>query len=275
LKKNIEKIITFPKSSFYWGMRILKKEKRNAMFVVYAFCKKVDTIADSNLPNKKKIKNLNKLKSEINEIFNNKPKNNFGIILNENIKKFKLKKKYFFDVIKGVEMDIKNIMICPSKKNFNLYCYRVAGAVGLISLGIFGEYNKNGKSFALYLAKALQITNILRDIKEDEEMGRIYIPKEILNKYNIKKEKISLMIQNKMFPKACWYLSKIADHNFKMAKKKLKYCSENKLKSAVLMMETYKILLNKLKKNKWENLEKKIYLTNFEKIYLFVKGIIF
>ena len=66
-----------------------------------------------------------------------------------------------------VRMDIKNIMVCPTNRIFNLYCYRVSGAVGLISLSIFGEYNKNGKSFALYLAKALQITNILRDINED------------------------------------------------------------------------------------------------------------
>ncbi len=245
------------------------------MFTVYAFCKKVDTIADSKLSSNIKVKKINNLKLEINKIFNNKPKNNFGIALKQNINKYKLKKKYFFDIIKGVEMDIKNIMVCPTNRIFNLYCYRVAGAVGLISLSIFGEYNKNGKSFALYLAKALQITNILRDINEDKQMGRIYIPKEILKKNNIKKERISLIIKNKMFPKACWDLSKIADLNFKMAKKKLKYCSKSNLKSALLMMETYEILLKKLKKNKWENLEKKIRLTKFEKIFLFIKGIIF
>ena len=171
-------------------------------------------------------------------------------------------------------MDINDIMICPSKKIFNLYCYRVAGAVGLISLKIFGYYNKKSKSFGLYLANALQITNILRDIKEDKSMGRMYIPRDILYKNGIKTNKIILILKNKKFPDACKNLSKFADLNFNNADKVLKSCSKKKLKSAILMMDTYKLLLKKLKKENWQNLDKKITLTSVEKFFLFIKGII-
>ena len=127
-------------------------------------------------------------------------------------------------------MDIDNIMICPSKKIFNLYCYRVAGAVGLLSLKIFGDYNKKTRSFGLYLAKALQITNILRDIKQDKSMGRMYIPKEILKSVGIKSTNIDFILKNKKLPEACAKLAIVADLNFKKADKKLKFCSKKKIK---------------------------------------------
>ena len=274
MSNNNQNIIKYPKSSFYWGMKILDSKKRNAMFAIYAFCKKVDSIADSREINKKKISKIKKLRKEINEIFKNNLNNNFNKTLKYYIDVHKLKKKYFLDIIKGVEMDINNIMICPNKKIFNLYCYRVAGAVGLISLQIFGDYNKKTKSFGLYLAKALQITNILRDINQDKTMGRMYIPKEILNKAGIKSKKIIFILKNKKFPEACKNLAKIADLNFNLADKQLKFCSKKKLKSAVIMMDTYKLLLNKLKQKGWVNLKEKVTLTKFEKLFLFIKGII-
>ena len=255
-------------------MKILEKEKKNAMFAIYAFCKKTDSIADSFELKSIKKKKIKELRIEIEEIYNNKLNNNFRKTLKYYIDKYKLNKKYFLDIIKGVEMDINDIMICPSKKIFNLYCYRVAGAVGLISLKIFGCYNKKSKSFGLYLANALQITNILRDIKEDKSMGRMYIPRDILDKNGIKTNKIILILKNKKFPDACKNLSKFADLNFNNADKVLKSCSKKKLKSAILMMDTYKLLLKKLKKENWQNLDKKITLTSVEKFFLFIKGII-
>jgi len=255
-------------------MKILEKEKKNAMFAIYAFCKKTDSIADSFELKSIKKKKIKELRIEIEEIYNNKLNNNFRKTLKYYIDKYKLNKKYFLDIIKGVEMDINDIMICPSKKIFNLYCYRVAGAVGLISLKIFGYYNKKSKSFGLYLANALQITNILRDLKEDKSMGRMYIPRYILDKNGIKTNKIILILKNKKFPDACKNLSKFADLNFNNADKVLKSCSKKKLKSAILMMDTYKLLLKKLKKENWQNLDKKITLTSVEKFFLFIKGII-
>ena len=275
MSNNIQNIIKYPKSSFYWGMKILDEEKRNAMFAIYAFCKKTDSIADSHELKKKKIKKINELRKEINKIFNNNLNNKSSRTLKYYIDSYKLKKKYFLEIINGVEMDINNIMICPNKKIFNLYYYRVAEAVGLISLKIFGCYNKKTKYFGLYLAKALQITNILRDIKQDKDMGRMYFPKEILNSVGIKTKKIILILKNKNFSKACVKLAKLADLNFKQADKQLKFCSKKELKSAILMMDTYKLLLKKLKKKGWESLEEKVSLTKLEKFFLFIKGLIY
>ena len=275
MSNNIQNIIKYPKSSFYWGMKILGEERKNAMFAIYAFCKKADSIADSHELKKKKIKKINELRKEINKIFNNNLNNKSSRTLKYYIDSYKLKKKHFLEIINGVEMDINNIMICPNKKIFNLYCYRVAGAVGLISLKIFGCYNKKTKYFGLYLAKALQITNILRDIKQDKDMGRMYFPKEILNSVGIKTKKIILILKNKNFPKACVKLAKLADLNFKQADKQLKFCSKKELKSAILMMDTYKLLLKKLKKKGWESLEEKVSLTKLEKFFLFIKGLIY
>ena len=238
------------------------------------FVKKLTQLLIVERLKKKKISKIKKLRKEINEVFKNNLNNNFNKTLKYYIDIHKLKKKYFLDIIKGVEMDINNIMICPNKKIFNLYCYRVAGAVGLISLKIFGNYNKKTKSFGLYLAKALQITNILRDIKQDKTMGRMYIPKEILNEVGIKSKKIIFILKNKKFPEACENLAKIADLNCNLADKQLKFCPKKKLTSAIKMMDTYKLLLKKLKKKGWENLEEKVTLTKCEKIFLFIKGII-
>jgi len=256
-------------------MKILGKERRDAMFAIYAFCKKADSIADSRKLKKKKIKQINNLRKEINDVFNNNLNNYFSKTLKHYIDSYKLEKKHFLDIINGVEMDINNIMICPNIKIFNLYCYRVAGVVGLISLKIFGQYNKKTKYFGLYLAKALQITNILRDIKQDKDMGRMYIPKEILNSVGIRTKNIIFILKNKNFHKACEKLAKLADLNFKKADNQLKFCSKKKLKSAILMMGTYKLLLKKLKKRGWEDLEKKVNLTKIEKFFLFIKGIIY
>ncbi len=252
-------------------MKILGREKRNAMFTIYAFCKEIDNIGDKFIEKKKKKKELERWKKEINQIYKNKTNNKLSKSLKNYIQKYKLKKKNFLEIIKGIEMDINNKMIAPKQKIFNLYCYRVAGAVGLLCLNIFGENNKNSRSFGIALANAFQITNILRDIKEDSLIGRLYIPKEILKKTGIKENNIDQIIKNKKFFLACKKLAKLADLNFKIAETKLKYCSKKKLKSAILMMYTYKSLLKKLKKSGWKSIEEKIHLTKLEKITLFLK----
>ena len=252
-------------------MKILDREKRNDMFVIYAFCKEIDNIGDSHGQIRKKRQELKDWKKEIDEIYKNKTKKKLGKLLNNCIKKYKLKKNLFLEIIKGIEMDINNKMIAPKQKILNIYCYRVAGAVGLLCLNIYRENNKSSRSFGIALANALQITNILRDIKEDSLMGRLYMPKEILKKVGIKEKNINDIIKNKKFPNACKELAKLADTNFQVAEKKLKNCSKTKLKSAILMMNTYKLLLKKLKNNAWKNIEEKIHLTKLEKITLFLK----
>ena len=271
MSEEIKNITKYPKSSFYWGMKILDREKRNAMFVIYAFCKEIDNIGDSHTQIRKKKRELEDWKKEIDEIYKNKTKKKLGKLLNNCIKKYKLKKNLFLEIIKGIEMDINNKMIAPKQKNLNIYCYRVAGAVGLLCLNIFHENNKNARSFGIALANALQITNILRDIKEDSSMGRLYMPNEILKKVGIKEKNIHDIIKSKKFPNACKELAKLADTNFQVAEKKLKNCSKKRLKSAILMMNTYKLLLKKLKNAAWKNIEEKIHLTKFEKITLFLK----
>ena len=252
-------------------MRILNREKRDAMFTIYAFCKEIDNIGDKIIKKEKKIKELQKWKREIDNIYKNKTNNKLGKLLKKYIERYKLKKNLFLEIIKGIEMDINNKMIAPKQKTLNLYCYRVAGVVGLLCLSIFGENNKNSKIFGIALANALQITNILRDIKEDSLMGRLYMPREILKKVQIKESNINKIIKNKKFPIACKHLAKQSELHFKTAENKLQHCSKKKLKSAILMMETYKLLSKKLKKNGWKNIEEKIHLTKFEKIALFVK----
>ena len=172
-------------------------------------------------------------------------------------------------------MDINNRMIVPKKKIFDIYCYRVAGAVGLLCLCIYQENNKYSRSFGLKLAKALQITNILRDIKQDKSMGRMYVPKEILSNLGIKEKNINQIINNQKFHIACQKLANLAELNFKMAEKELKLCSRNKLKSAILMMLTYKLLLKKLKERGWKNIETKTKLSFIEKITIFLKVLIY
>ena len=172
----IQNIVKKSGTSFYWGMKLLPKDKRRAMFSVYAFCRKIDDIADDlNSTKNKKLKELKKWKKNLDLIYQNKIANDpICREISLSALKFKLEKKHLVALIEGMEMDIHKNIQFPSKKILMLYCDKVAVSVGYLSIKIFGLNNQSSKNYAHYLGRAFQLTNIVRDFNEDLERQRCY-----------------------------------------------------------------------------------------------------
>ena len=176
-------------SSFLTAFIFLKKEKREALTALYAFCREVDDIADECLDHEIASRKLNWWREEIERLFKSEPQHPVSKALHPFISHFNLSKNYFIEIIDGMEMDVK-FNRYESFEQLQLYCYRVASCVGILSANIFGFKNKNTLDFAKNLGIALQLTNIIRDLGEDARRGRIYIPLDELKKLDVSEEEI-------------------------------------------------------------------------------------
>ncbi len=262
----VQKIVRNSKSSFYWGMSVLKSEKKRAMFTVYAFCRVVDDIADDI-----KIKNLkqSKLKSwklKVKNIFGmQKPKTSLEKELKFAIEKFKLEKDDFISIIDGMLMDANQDIKFPSKKRFELYCDRVAVAVGYLAIKIFGLTDQN-KKYAFFLGRAFQLTNIVRDFYEDLKRGRCYIATNYLSRYGIKKN-IKTIIYEPKLQNIFQDILEEADNYFNKATMESKKIDKKKIIAAEIMKSFYKAIHSKLY-NKEIRFKNKVKLSAIEKVYI-------
>jgi phytoene synthase len=167
-------------SSFYSAMRLMPKAEREAMFAIYGFCRIVDDIADDGTGTREERKvELVKWRVELDELYAGNPSERAHFLV-EPMKKYGLRKADFLTVIDGMDMDVAEDIVAPDKKTLDLYCERVASAVGRLSIKVFGMEEGPGDELAHHLGRALQLTNILRDIDEDAGIGRCYLPREYL-----------------------------------------------------------------------------------------------
>jgi len=168
-------------SSFYLGMRVLPKEKREAMFAIYAFCRAVDDIADDGGPRPERGEALARWREDIDALYRGeiRPATAF---LAPHIAPFQLGRSNFHDVIDGMQMDVDEDIQAPDWLTLDIYCDRVASAVGRLSARIFGLSETNADALAHHLGRALQLTNILRDVDEDAAISRLYLPREALER---------------------------------------------------------------------------------------------
>jgi phytoene synthase len=164
-------------SSFYAAMRILPREQREAMFLIYSFCRQVDDIADSDGPRPGRLAALQQWRNDIDALYQGRPPARLVDYV-ASVKKFDLKREDFQAVVDGMEMDVPQDIRAPDLATLDLYCDRVASAVGRLSVRVFGLPTDDGILLAHHLGRALQLTNILRDIDEDATLGRLYLPRE-------------------------------------------------------------------------------------------------
>ena len=246
----VSNIVKKSGTSFYWGMRFLPKNKREAMFAVYAFCRIVDDIADGKLSLDEKKLQLDEWKKIMNGLYQDDvPGNNtVAFALKKVIDEFSLPKDEFLEIIAGMEMDMNNIGKPPTMSELKLYCRRVAGAVGMLSIHIFGDTSKESVQYATCLGEALQLTNILRDEAEDTDMGRIYIPLELMSKYGVEELSPKELLKS---PALLNIRKDLADMTTKMYVKAQSFITpRNKkaLKAAEMMMRVYRAVFKKMQK---------------------------
>ena len=176
------------RSSFYAGMRVLPKAEREAMFAVYAFCRAVDDIADDiDRGRADRAAALTAWRGDIEAFYAGRSPGRAALIADA-ANGFGLAKEDFLAVIDGMDMDIAGDIRAPDAATLDLYCDRVASAVGRLSVRIFGMSGEPATALAHHLGRALQLTNILRDIDEDAAIGRLYLPRETLVAHGITRD---------------------------------------------------------------------------------------
>jgi len=185
-----EAVVARSGTSFYWSMRLLPPDQRAAMFAVYAFCREIDDIADGDDPTPQKLAALAEWRAEIDRVFDGSeaavgPRSATGRSLVAPVQRFGLARADFAALIDGMEMDARGPIVAPDWDTLRLYCARVAGAVGLLSVKIYGLPDAEGRTLAHALGEAVQLTNILRDIDEDAGLGRLYLPAALLAQHSV------------------------------------------------------------------------------------------
>jgi len=171
-------------SSFFYAFLFLPENQRRAMMALYAFCREVDDIADEVSEQDVAMQKLQFWNEELDRTFADKPRHPVGKELNWARQHFHLTEELFLEILDGMRMDVVHQpMLKPA--DLTLYCYRVAGVVGLLTIEVFGHQSRQASDFATTLGEALQFTNILRDLKEDAQRGRIYIPQQELIRFGV------------------------------------------------------------------------------------------
>ena len=226
-------------SSFYLAMRILPKPQRQAMYEVYAFCRQVDDIADEGGSSPVRHAALERWRNDIDAIYAGAEPKPALRTLAVAIREFGLRREDFLAVIDGMEMDVTRDIRAPDWATLELYCDRVASAVGRLSVCIFGTPQAERLALADHLGKALQLTNILRDIDEDAGIGRLYLPREALHAAGITSTVPSAVAADTRLPLACAPVVERIRRHFAEARAIMARCPRGTVSAPRIMDEAY------------------------------------
>jgi phytoene synthase len=232
-------------SSFYAAMRILPAEQREAMFQIYSFCRKVDDIADSDGPRPERLAALQQWRDDIDALYQGNPPLRLRDYVAP-VKKFDLKREDFLAIVDGMEMDVPQNIRAPDMATLDLYCDRVASAVGRLSVRVFGMPHDDGILLAHHLGRALQLTNILRDIDEDAALGRLYLPREGLFHAGITSTDPVKVATDRALPRACLPLAERAKKHFVEADVVMKRNKRRAVRAPRIMGKYYREILELL-----------------------------
>lgn len=258
----VENVVRQARSSFSLGMKALPKERRGYLFAVYAYCRILDDIADSDAPQKSKIAQLDEWKDKVDQFLNQQPNCAVTRILSEATQRFQLPENEFYQLIEGMKADVLGPIQRPNWAMLYDYCRKVAVSVGLLSLPLFGRTDQGAQEFAIEVGYALQLTNILRDVVEDDQIGRLYLPEEALQTYHV---------NDLNSPNLALVLAEVADKaqtHYQNAENKLKVIGSKNLKPALLMKEAYQKIFKKMQRRGWHKITPRMGLSKTEKAFL-------
>lgn len=257
-------------SSFYAAMRILPRRQRQAMFEIYAFCRRVDDIADSDLPRRERLARLARWREDIDALYAGNPP--AGLVgLTRTAMEFSLKREDFIGVIEGMEMDAREDIRAPDFATLDLYCDRVASAVGRLSVRIFGMPEADGIALAHHLGRALQLTNIMRDLDEDAGVGRLYLPREALTEAKINTTDPTAVLANPALAKACTLVVARARGHFTEAEKIMRRSSRRAVRAARIMGEVYRRILDGMVARGWSAPRERVRLSRPRLIWILLQ----
>jgi 15-cis-phytoene synthase len=262
-KVNAAKITRESKSNLALAFVALNRERREDITVFYAFCRVIDDIADSTeLSVQEKTRDLIAWRRWLRQPTPDEPA--LAPDLRGLIAKYPLTPEMLEEIIDGVEMDLSNVRY-DSFEELRVYCYRVASAVGLVSIEIFGYRNPACRQYAIQLGLALQMTNIIRDVGKDLSSGRIYLPQQDLARFDYSEEDLRLRKYNEPFLRLMKFEAARAEEFFAQAANLLPRDDRRSMVAAEIMRSVYQSLLRRMKKDGFRVFEKEYRLTRLEK----------
>ena len=260
-------------SSFYYSFLFLTAKQREAMIALYAFCREIDDIVDApyykNNDSSIAQTKLNWWRNEVQNIYTHKASHPIAIAISKCLENYNFKQGYFLDIINGMEMDLFHNGF-ETMDDLKTYCYHVAGAVGLLTIEITGYADQNRKKIQNYakdLGTALQLINILRDVKEDYQRERIYIPKQEMTKFNVTTDMFST--QNNVKTLALYnHLSHQIDYYYQQAIANLTDEDRYQQKTALIMANIYLAIFNKIKQQNYPVTLQRISIHPIHKLWI-------
>jgi squalene synthase HpnD len=266
----VELLVRKAGTSFYRGMRVLPPDRRHAMYAIYAFCRIVDDIADEEGALPDKLRGLATWRAHVAGLYRGESDGPVTRLLVAAVERFHLREEDFAAIIDGMRMDAETVIVAPDLATLDLYCDRVAAAVGRLSVRAFGDSSDEADKVAWSLGRALQLTNILRDIREDADRGRLYLPAEYLDAAGVPRDAAAALASPHL-PLACARLAADARRHFDDARAHMANCDPVAMKPARLMGETYAAILTYLERSHWRDPARRISLPFWRKLWLLVR----
>jgi phytoene synthase len=231
-------------SSFYIAMRLMPEEERDAMFAIYAFCRKVDDIADDGVGTRaERHEKLEQWRSDLHRLYAGQVAQQVRFLAPA-VTRYGLRLDDFLAVLDGMDMDVAEDIVAPDLATLDLYCDRVASAVGRLSIKVFGMDEKPGFELAHHLGRALQLTNILRDVDEDAAVGRLYLPREYLEEMDCCRQMDpAAIIARPEIDAVCRRVAALAHQHYDQAQRILSSRPKGRIKTPRLMGAVYSEIL--------------------------------
>jgi 15-cis-phytoene synthase len=254
-------------SSFYYSFLFLPPEQRRAITALYAFCREVDDVVDECRDVGVARAKLQWWREELGRAFDGTSQHPVTRALQEPLQRYDLPAEYFLELIDGMEMDLDQAEY-PSFKELALYCYRAAGVVGLLSAEIFGYEDRRTLKYARELGTAFQLTNIVRDVREDAERGRIYIPRDEMDRLGVSPADL-LRPQTTDRVRALLALQAArAREHYRRAYAELPAQDRPRQRSGLIMAAIYEATLEEIARDGYRVLEQRLTLTPVRKLWI-------
>ncbi len=263
----VEAIVRAAGTSFYRGMRVLPPDRRHAMYAIYAFCRLVDDIADDEAPLADRLPRLAAWRDSIAGLYRGSADEPVTRVLLPAVQQFALRQEDFLAVIDGMQMDAEQVIVAPDLATLDLYCDRVAAAVGRLSVRAFGDSSPAADRVAYALGRALQLTNILRDVAEDAERGRLYLPAEYLDEAGVPHD-AQAALHSPALHAVCARVAALAHGYFRESEAAMRTCDARAMKPARLMGATYAAILARLERSGWTHPDQRVSLPKWQKLWL-------
>ena len=253
--------------NFYYAFKTLPTDKRRAIYATYAFCRLCDDIADEEMALEEKGRRFAETRRLLDDSLRGNSDGPVFTALEDAANSFGIPEKYFEEVIEGVEMDLMKSRFADFEE-LRAYCYKVASVVGLVCIEVFGYKDPRAKEYAIDLGLAMQITNILRDVKEDAERDRVYLPLDEIERFGYSVEELMAGVVNEPFRRLMTHQAQRARAYFDSGKRLLPLIDQESRVCPAVLHGVYSALLDRIEASGFEVFERRIRVSTPKKLMI-------